>query len=233
MTKNIFTIAGSLLLLSACSIREEVQVHADNSVGRSLNFKLDTAATQKLLTLAQQNQAAGRLDSMGFVWDSLAAGVKKNVQQIPGATVTASQWDKKTYTGTLQFNLPSLDAYNQFADNTLAMPSEVSEKLPVGGLKREALTWKGKDTLVIRLDNSRDAAAPGQDDTKQAMSMMKMMLGMESLMQYKVDFKLPKPAKALIGEGAVLSADKKTVSLNQSLDEPNAPGKADEVKVVF
>ncbi len=232
----MFTVAGVLLLLSSCSIKEEVQVHANNSVGRDLNFKLDSSATQKLLTLAkQQNQDAGKMDSIGVAWDSLASTVKKNVQQIPGATATASTWDNKNYSGKMKFSLPSLDAYNKFAGNTLALPNDISEKVPVGGLKRETLTWKGKDTLLISLDNSRSAGneAVNQDEAKQAMGFMKMMLGVEALMQYKVDFKLPKPAKAVIGEGAVLSADKKTVSYTKSLDESNEPDKADEIKVVF
>ncbi|RFM29855.1 hypothetical protein [Deminuibacter soli] len=230
-----FAIISSLLLgITACSVKERVQLNANNSVNRTMEFNLDSGAAAKFIAIAQQQgQPAGGMDSISYAWDSLAANIKKTALQIPGATAESTPWNKATRTGTLNFKMPTLEGYNDFAANTLNLPNDMDEKVPVGGLKRQNLTWHGKDTLVITLDNSHPGAAEHAAETQQAMGLVKVMIGLEALLQYKSEFILPRAAKSVVGENAQLSQDKKKVLFSKSLDEPNAEETPDVIKVIF
>lgn len=225
---------GLAITMASCSLRERVQLNANNSVSRNMEFKLDSGAASKLVAIAKtQGQNTNVMDSVSLAWDSLSSYVKKNALQYPNATAESSPWNNNTHTGTMQFKLPNLDTYNQFASNTIPMPNVPGNKLPIGGLKRENIAWKGKDTLVIQLDNSQHGTTEGIRETQETVGLIKIMIGLEALVQYKADFVLPRPAKAVIGEGAALSADKRTVTYSKPLDEPNAVDEPTEIKVVF
>lgn len=225
----------ALLLLTSCSLKEEVHLNANNSVDRNMEMHLDKEAGTKMLSMAammgqQQNVS---LDSLGTVWKVMTDTLQKSVANTPGATFSASPWDTAANTGKLSFHLPNLETYNPFASNSFALPAEADKQMPLGGMKKQQLQWHGKDTLVITLDNSKDREIPNATEMNQALGMVRMMLGVDALVKYKATFFLPKAAKAIIGEDAVLSADKKSITIEKALDEPNELGKADEIKVVF
>lgn len=225
----------ALLLLTSCSLKEEVHLNGNNSVDRGMEMHLDKEAGTKMLSMAammgQQQNAS--LDSLASVWRVMTDTLQKSVAQTPGATFSASAWDTATNTGKLNFHLPNLETYNPFANSGLSLPAEAEKQMPFGGMKKQQLEWHGKDTLLITLDNSKDREIPNAAEMNQGLAMVKMMLGVDALVKYKATFFFPKTAKAVIGENAVLSADKKSVTIEKALDEPNAPGQADEIKVVF
>lgn len=232
--RNFLAISGLMISMASCSLHEQVQLNANNSVARNMEFRLDSGAATKMVAIAQQQgQNTGFTDSVSYAWDSLSANIKRNALQVPGASADVSQWNKTTRSGNMKFKLPSLDSYNQFASNTVTLPNDMGDKMPLGGLKRENISWKGKDTLVITLDNSHPGADEHAQETQQSLALVKILIGLDALMQYKADFILPKPAKAVIGEGASLSADKKTVLYSKSLDQANETGNPDVIKVVF
>lgn len=226
-------IGCTLSLLASCSLKEEVRVNKDNSVDRNLDFHLDKDAAQKLMSVAAMaGQGENmKLDSLGYAWNIMADSLKVKVERTPGAKASYTSWDTASQTGTIQFHLPTVAAYNDFATNTFSMPAEAEKSMPIGGMKKEQLQWHGKDTLYIQMDNSKEAAASGGQETQQAVGMLKMVLGLDALIQYKATYYLPKPAKSVIGQDVVLSEDKKSVFIAKSLDD--AEGSNDVIKVVF
>ncbi|BAV09190.1 hypothetical protein SAMN05421788_101633 [Filimonas lacunae] len=236
-TKN--WIIGSLVaLMTSCNVKEEVHINKDNSVDRDMQLHLDKDASQKLLSMASTlgMQEKVNMDSLGYVWQALSDTVKKNTQTIPGAALIASAWDSSNHTGTMKFHLASLQAYNQLTSNSFALPAEANNQVPLGGMKKQKLEWHGKDTLVIQLDNSKDAGstpAASSEEMMQGLNMLKGLMGIDALMDLKAIYHLPKPAKSIIGANATLSEDRKSITITQSLDEANAANQPDIVKVVF
>lgn len=225
----------ALLLLTSCSLKEDVHVNANNSVDRNMEMQLDKEAGTKMVAMAamagqQQNMS---LESLGPAWNLMSDTLKKTVEQTPGATFSSTPWDTTTNSGKMNFHLPTMAAYNEFSSNSFALPAEADKQMPLGGMKKQQLEWHGKDTLVIHLDNSKEKPAGNEAEMTQALAMVKMMLGVDALVKYKATFYLPKAAKSLIGADATLSADKKSFIIEKSLDEANVAGEADEIKVVF
>jgi hypothetical protein len=240
MIKLILAAGSVVVLMASCSLREDIHVNANNSVDRDMLVHLDTAAAEKLVAMAAmagQQPEQMKLDSIGIVWDSATSAFTQLVKKdVPEATVSRTTWNRSTASGALHFGLPDIAAYNKFANSTLTMPGAVSEQMPIGGLKKQQLEWRGKDTLVISLDNSKPANAvpvANEAEMKQAVGMIKMMLGVPALVQYKASFYLPRTAKSVTGADAILSPDKKMVTIEKSLDESNTTGQPDEIKVIF
>jgi hypothetical protein len=238
MIRKIIAAGSIAVLVASCSLKEDVHINANSSIDRDMLVHLDTVASGKLVAMAAMagQQEQFKIDSIGMVWDSVGSALTRLTQNVPGAKASHSAWDRSNASGALHFSMPDLATYNEFAGQTMAMPGAVNDQMPVGGLKKQQLEWHGKDTLLIRLDNSKSATAvpmANEAEMKQGMGMVKMMLGIESLVKYKASFYLPRAAKSATGADAILSADKKVVTIEKSLDDANAAGQADEIKVVF
>lgn len=230
--------AGLLSVMVSCSMNEDINIKANNSIDRDLLVHLDTVATGKLVSMAAMMGQPQRLpmDSLGIAWDSVGATISRLAQNTPGVKASYTPWNRQQASGAIHLSLPDINTYNQMAGNTLTAPDALKDQVPLGGMHKQQLTWITKDTLQITLDNSKSAnAAPiaNEAEVKQAMGMVKMLLGIDAVAKYKANIHLPKAAKSVTGANAVLSADKKTVTLAKSLDEANPTGQPDIIKVVF
>lgn len=226
-------------MLTACSFKEEISLHSDNSIDRSTLVHLDTVAVGKIMDLAammgQQRQNIP-FDSMAMAWDSIGAALTHLSANDPRTKVSFSKWDRKTASGAVNFSMPSLDAYNDFAANTLTGPAAMTDQVPLGGPQKQKIEWLGRDTLRITLDNSKSSQAQpiaNEAEIKQSMGALKMMLGLDALINYEAGFHLPRSAKNAIGKGVTLSADKKTIHIKRELDEAAQNGTDDQIVVVF
>lgn len=230
-------VGCAVILCTSCSLKEEVHINANKSIDRNMEFHLDNEASQKMVAMAAMagQQESLKLESIPHLWDTLSAAMVAHVKEIPGAKANFTHWDTASYTGKMNFSLPDMATYNDFASSSFSLPSEASDKVPLGGMKKQQMEWHGQDTLLIHLDNSKKEGTeiPNQAEVAQSMNMVKLMLGIESLMSYKATFFLPRAAKAVEGEGATLAADKKTVTIEKSLDSPNEAGAPDNIKVIF
>lgn len=227
--------ALALIVFASCQVKEEIHVNTNNSVDRNMELHLDKEAGNKLMAMAKMGGQGDQfsMDSLGKIWNTVTDSITGSVATATNSTFSAGKWDTATNTGKLNFHLPDLKSYNEFANKISKAPSEGDNKMPFSGLQKQQLEWRGKDTLVIVLNEGKSNAAAASDENTQNMAMVKLMLGIDALVTYKASIHLPKAAKSIIATNATLSEDKKTVFIERTLDEATGALPADEVKVVF
>lgn len=238
MIKQITVLAGIALFITSCALKEEVHISTNNSIQRDMLVNLDTVAAGKLQAIAamagQQEQL--KFDSIGVAWDSVGSSLTRLIQGKDGAKASYTPWNRQKAEGALHFSLPDIAAYNEFAGSTLSTPGAIADQIPFGGPKKQQLQWHGKDTLVIALDNSKSPnapAIPNEAEIKQSLGMVKMMLGVNAIIQYNAIFHLPRPARSIIGNDATLSDDKKSITIKKALEDANLPNQPDQIIVIF
>lgn len=238
MIKQLLFVSAIAIAFAACSFKEDIHLHSDNSIDRNTLIHLDTGSASKLIGLAGMmgQPQSFSVDSLGVAWDSVRAALTRFPQTNPDVKMSFSEWDKKTASGSIYLSMPSLEAYNEFSAAHLKTPDEIKNQVPFGGPQQQQIHWLSKDKLVIQLDNSKSAdARPGMSEAemKQGMALLKSMFGIESIMKYDAVFHLPRTAKSVSGPGATLSADRKAVNITMNLEEVTGDGLAEEITVVF
>lgn len=239
MIKQLLAVITGIITFTACSFKEEISLHPNNSIDRNTLVHLDTVTVGKIMDLAammgQQRQNMP-FDSMAMAWGSVGAALTRLSANDPRTRISYKPWDRKTASGSVNFSMPSLDAYNDFSAHTLTGPAAMTDQVPLGGPQKQKIEWLGKDTLLITLDNSKSPQVQpiaNEAEIKQSMGALKMMLGLDAFIKYEASFHLPRSAKNATGKGVTLSADKKTIHINRELDEAAQNRTDDQIVVVF
>lgn len=228
--------ALSLIVFASCQVREDIHVNANNSVDRNVELHMNKEAGNKLAAMAQMAGQGDKLplDSLAPMWNTITDSLTKNAAtNNKGLTFTAGKWDTASNSGKLNFHLPDLKTYNEFANTLSQSASKTNEQMPFSGVQKQQLEWRGKDTLVIQLNEGKGTATGNTEEMTQNLAMVKIMLGLDALATYKADIHLPKAAKSIIATNATLSDDKKTVHVERVLEDVTGSSAADEVKVIF
>lgn len=226
--------ALALVVFASCQVKEDIHVNTNNSVDRDMEMHLDKEASTKLVAMAKMSGQGDNinLDSLGSVWNTVTDTLNKSLTVSNGASFSATKWDTATNSAKVHFHMPDLKTYNEFAGKFAQTPAEADKQMPFSGMQKQQLEWRGKDTLVIHLNEGKAEAPTNSEEMTQSLAMVKVMLGLDALASYKADIHLPRAAKSIIAENATLSADKKTVHIERALEDA-ATTTADEVKIVF
>lgn len=228
--------ALALIVFASCQVKEDIHVNTNNSVDRNMELHMDKAAGDKLSAMAQMAGEGNKLplDSIAPLWNTVTDSLSSHlVNNTKGATFNAGKWDTVSNSGKLNFHLPDLATYNEFANTLAKSGNKTSEQMPFSGVQKQQLEWRGKDTLVIQLNEGKANATGNTEEMTQSVAMIKLMLGLDALATYKADIHLPKAAKSIIATNATLSDDRKTVHIERALDDITGNNEADEVKVIF
>ncbi|RXK83420.1 hypothetical protein [Filimonas effusa] len=238
MIKQLLLVAATVVALASCSVKEDIHLHGDNSIDRNMLMHLDTITANKLkglLAMAGQPQSLS-FDTLAMAWDSVGAVFERLPINNQDVKILFSRWNRNSSSGSVRFSMPSLEAYNQFSSVHLKTPDEIRNQVPFGGPQEQQIHWKGKDTLLIQLDNNKSAngqTGMSEADMKQGMALLKSMFGIASIMTYDAVFHLPRVAKSVSGPGATLSAGGSAVNITKNLEDVMGDGGAEVITVVF
>jgi hypothetical protein len=201
--KKIFLmllVAVSLLSVTGCfDITEEITVNKDGS-GQYIN-KIDaTKMAEQMQMLAAMDTTGEMIPKLKYSLDSSFSSTwdtYKSIKGISNVKVDTS----KPYVYIVTFNYANMDALN----TALAKDKSVGQE--------KLYSWeKGKITRQDLPLNMNDM----KTDDEQQKEMMKTFLGE---MKYRIVFHLPNNVKDISNKSAILSEDKKTVTVEANLLE--------------
>lgn len=248
LISSLFSLTGCLEIVRNITINENGTGSLDTKIDLGEVFEmvkamgqeqqLEQAREKQIDTLIQVKDLAAKADKLTAEEKQLlsAGNIRININVDSGFFYTQSSIPFNNLADIEKINILSQRFLNTTMDKALdegkgEATEEDKESLLGATFDEYYITTYTKNSIKKRLDKTKENPfTNAKDETTKAMQEMSAM-GME--VKSTIVYHLPRPAKKIEGKNAVLSADKKQVTITSTFSDISTDPTALEFKISF